>query len=263
MSVPGTWRDLPARFVSAVVMAAVGGATIGAGGAWFIALVVGITAVMVWELARMSAPERRREALALAALAAALLAVVLLRHSPLALGLLLVPGLAALVRPRRHPLVMAAYVTALMLSGYTLVALREGAGLATIMWLLAVVIASDLAGYFAGKGIGGPKFWPAISPKKTWSGTIAGWLGAAAVGLGFALVGQGPWALVAISPLVALAGQMGDITESWIKRRAGVKDSSALIPGHGGALDRFDALTGAALAVLVLGFVGLMPGIGG
>ncbi|MDP1670217.1 phosphatidate cytidylyltransferase [Phaeovulum sp.] len=263
MSAPGTWRDLPARFGSAVVMAVVGGAALGVGGVWFAALVVAVTAAMVWELARMSAPDRPQEALALATLAALVLAGVLARHSPFALALLLLPGLASLLRPRLHPLVAASYASALMLSGYAMVALREGAGLATILWLVAVVIASDLAGYFVGRSIGGPKFWPAISPKKTWSGTAAGWLGAAAVGAGFVLAGQGPWVLVAISPLVGFAGQLGDIMESWIKRRAGVKDSSALIPGHGGALDRFDALTGAVLAVLVLGLFGVMPGIGG
>ncbi len=263
MSAPGTWRDLPARFASALVMAAVGGGAIWVGGLWFSALVVAITAVMVWELARMSAPKRRRGALALAGLAGTSLALVLALHSPFALALLAVPGLVSFLRPRLHPQVVAAYALALMLSGYAMVALREGAGLATILWLLAVVIASDLAGYFAGKGLGGPKFWPAISPKKTWSGTIAGWLGAAAMGAGFALAGQGPWVLVVLSPLVAFAGQLGDIMESWIKRRAGVKDSSNLIPGHGGALDRFDALTGAVLAVLVLGLVQVLPQIGG
>jgi len=218
---------------------------------------------MLWELARMSAPRRKRGALALAWLAAAALTTVLVWHQPLALVLLALPGLASLARPRLHPYAVAGYMAALMLSGYGLVALREGAGLVLILWILAVVIASDLAGYFVGKAVGGPKFWPAISPKKTWSGTAGGWLAAAAVGAGFVLAGQAPWALVAVSPLVAFAGQMGDIVESWFKRRAGVKDSSRLIPGHGGALDRFDALTGAVLAVLVLGLAGLMPPVGG
>ena len=98
----------------------------------------------------------------------------------------------------------------------------------------------------------GPKFWPKVSPKKTWSGTVAGWVGAAAVGYGFHAAGQGPVALVWVSPLIAFAGQLGDIAESAIKRRAGVKDSSSLIPGHGGLLDRFDALAFAAVLTAVL-----------
>ncbi len=263
MNAPGVWRDLPARLISALVMAAVGGVLIWAGGRWFAVLVVVVSAVMLWELMRMSAPKRRRGALMLAWLGAGALALVLLLHSPFALVLLLLPGLASFVRPRLHPVAVAVYATLLMLSGYGIVALRETAGLTAIFWVLAVVIASDLAGYFVGKGVGGPKFWPAISPKKTWSGTAAGWVAAAVVGAAFVLAGQGTWALVAVSPLVALAGQMGDIGESWIKRRAGVKDSSHLIPGHGGALDRFDALTGAVLAVLALGLLRLMPVIGG
>jgi phosphatidate cytidylyltransferase len=126
-----------------------------------------------------------------------------------------------------------------------------------------IVIASDVLGYFAGRIIGGPRFWPAVSPKKTWSGTVAGWAGAALVGLWFvAMAGQGPW-LIAFSALTALAAQMGDIAESAIKRRAGVKDSSSLIPGHGGVLDRLDALIGAAVFVLAWGLAGLpVPAFG-
>jgi phosphatidate cytidylyltransferase len=100
--------------------------------------------------------------------------------------------------------------------------------------------------------LGGPKFWPAISPKKTWSGTVAGWLGAVAVGYGFWAAGFGAWHLLWASPFVAFAGQMGDIAESAIKRRTGVKDSSNLIPGHGGLLDRFDALAFAAITTAAL-----------
>jgi phosphatidate cytidylyltransferase len=116
-----------------------------------------------------------------------------------------------------------------------------------------------VAGYFAGRSLGGPKFWPAVSPKKTWSGTVAGWIGAAMVGLGFVLAGHGGWALVLLSPVVAFAGQMGDVVESWLKRRAGVKDSSHLIPGHGGLLDRFDALIGATVVVMLIGLVFPLP----
>jgi len=263
MSVAGHWGDLRARAGSGVVLAAVGFAAIWVGGAWFAVLVVAISGAMLWELARMGAPERSGEALAMGLLAAAALALVLALHRPSALQLLLLPAVAGVARPRARRVEFALYATCLMLAGYGLVALREGAGLATLAWLLAVVIVSDLAGYFAGRSLGGPKFWPAVSPKKTWSGTVAGWLGAAAVGLGLVLAGQAGWLLVAVSPLVGFAGQLGDIAESRIKRRAGVKDSSALIPGHGGVLDRFDALVGAVLMVLVLSLTGLLPQIGG
>lgn len=149
---------------------------------------------------------------------------------------------------------------AMLIAAQGLLALRLGpSGLAAVLWLILVVVASDTCGYFAGRCLGGPKFWPRLSPKKTWSGTIAGWLGAAAVGAVFWAAGKAGAGLILVSPLVAFAGQMGDITESWAKRRAGAKDASNLIPGHGGVMDRFDALIGATLAVMVLRFAQLLP----
>ena len=149
---------------------------------------------------------------------------------------------------------------ALLIAGQGLLALRfSPSGLVAVLWLILVVVASDTCGYFVGRILGGPKFWPRLSPKKTWSGTIAGWLGAALVGAVFWAAGVAGAGLILVSPLVAFAGQMGDITESWAKRRAGVKDASNLIPGHGGVLDRFDALIGATLAMMVLRFAHLLP----
>jgi phosphatidate cytidylyltransferase len=177
---------------------------------------------------------------------------------------LALPSLFLALTPRRDRRISAAYALAIMVAGFGLIDLRETGGTAAILWIVLVVVASDVLGYFAGRILGGPKFWPAISPKKTWSGTAAGWIGAALVGLGFWAAGQGTLALVLLSPLVALAGQMGDIAESWIKRRAGVKDSSHLIPGHGGVLDRFDALIGAVCLVMAISLIQpLAPLVGG
>ena len=117
---------------------------------------------------------------------------------------------------------------------------------------MLVVVVTDVAGYFAGRIIGGPKFWPAVSPKKTWAGTTAGWLAAAVVGVVFGIGSGVMGTLVLASVLLSFASQLGDIAESAIKRRVGVKDSSTLIPGHGGLLDRFDGMLGAALALLLL-----------
>ena len=173
--------------------------------------------------------------------------------------MLLVPALFFALTRRRDRRLSAAWAAAAMISGYGLIYLRNEAGTPAILWLVLVVIASDVMGYFAGRILGGPKFWPAISPKKTWSGTVAGWVGAALVGLGFVMAGYAGWGLVALSPLVAFGGQMGDIAESWVKRRAGVKDSSALIPGHGGVLDRFDAMTGAVVLLILLSLLANLP----
>jgi phosphatidate cytidylyltransferase len=189
----------------------------------------------------------------MALIAAAALIGALVFRSDLASALLLVPSLSLALTPRRDRRIAAAYAAAIMVAGYGLVELRDTIGTAGILWLVTVVVMSDVAGYFAGRLLGGPKFWPKVSPKKTWSGTVAGWIGAALVGLGFVLVGKGGVMLILLSPLVAFAGQLGDILESWMKRRAGIKDSSHLIPGHGGLLDRFDALIGATVLVMLLG----------
>ncbi|MFZ0100285.1 MAG: phosphatidate cytidylyltransferase [Gemmobacter sp.] len=150
------------------------------------------------------------------------------------------------------------YGLAILLAGAALIWLRgQPQGLTLTLWLLAVVIVSDIMGYFAGRLLGGPKFWPRISPKKTWSGTIAGWIGALVVGWAFS--GTLGSFLILFSPIVAFAGQMGDIAESAIKRRAGAKDSSQLIPGHGGVLDRFDAVIFAALIVAGAGVLLPLP----
>lgn len=260
----GRWGDLKTRILSAAVMVAVGAAEIWLGGTAFAALVIVLTGVMIWELAVMTGSPRRNMPLTLAFAAGAALMLALVLRSELAALFLTVPTLMLALTPRRDRRLAAAYALAIMLAGYGLVDLRESAGTPAILWLVAVVVASDVLGYFAGRLIGGPKFWPAVSPKKTWSGTVAGWTGAGLVGLGFWLSGYGDWPLVVLSPLVALAGQMGDIVESWVKRRAGVKDASNLIPGHGGVLDRFDALIGAVVAVMALElFVPVAPVIGG
>jgi phosphatidate cytidylyltransferase len=127
-------------------------------------------------------------------------------------------------------------------------------GLATLLWLLFLVWAVDSAAYTAGNLIGGPKLAPRISPSKTWAGLAGGALGAAVIGyLAARWAGQpNPWLLTGLSLLLALAEQAGDIFESAIKRRFGVKDSSGLIPGHGGILDRVDGLV--AVALIVAGF---------
>lgn len=119
--------------------------------------------------------------------------------------------------------------------------------------LLALVWATDIGAYFAGRGIGGPKIAPKISPSKTWAGLFGGMTAAAAVGAAWAIFvdldGKFWFSRVLVGTVVALVAQCGDFFESWMKRRAGVKDSGTLIPGHGGLFDRLDGL----LAVMFLG----------
>jgi phosphatidate cytidylyltransferase len=147
------------------------------------------------------------------------------------------------------------------LPGMALVWLRGDptSGLATVLWLLLLVWAVDTAAYAAGKSIGGPKLIPRISPSKTWAGLLGGACAAALIGyLAACWAGTNPWPLTLLSFFLALVEQAGDAFESAIKRRFGVKDSSGLIPGHGGILDRLDGLV--AVALVTAGFVLLTGG---
>ena len=130
-------------------------------------------------------------------------------------------------------------------------------GRQAIFWLFAVVWATDIGAYFAGRGIGGPKLAPRISPGKTWAGLLGGMVCAALVGAATALLLDLSRAapLIVISALLALVAQAGDLLESMVKRRFGVKDSGHLIPGHGGVLDRLDGLLTAAPAIAALTLV--------
>jgi phosphatidate cytidylyltransferase len=125
----------------------------------------------------------------------------------------------------------------------------EAYGAIALVYLFAVAWTTDTASYVAGTLVGGPKLAPRISPRKTWSGFIIGALVPALMGYAFALVlgGTGPFRLAAVSVVLALACQAGDLFESAVKRRFGAKDMSQLIPGHGGLLDRIDGLLAAAV----------------
>ena len=140
-------------------------------------------------------------------------------------------------------------------------------GWAALALLFAVVWTTDVLGYFIGRLIGGPKLCPAISPKKTWSGAVAGAIGAliAAAVLAREFGSYNAYAWGGIGLLLSIAAQLGDLLESWIKRRFGAKDASQLIPGHGGVMDRLDGFWAAALVACLLGIArgGLHnPGLG-
>src|SRR6201995_388900 len=114
---------------------------------------------------------------------------------------------------------------------------------AALMFVLLVVCATDIGGYFAGRGIGGPKLWPRVSPKKTWSGAIGSFVASLIIAAGFAAFGYGKvLPLLVLAAALSIAAQFGDLFESAVKRHFGVKDSSHIIPGHGGLMDSLDGL---------------------
>lgn len=122
-------------------------------------------------------------------------------------------------------------------------------GFENVLWVVLVVIGADVGGYFAGRTIGGPKLWRRVSPNKTWAGLVGGIVLAFLIGGVFSWATQGTYfqEVCAVSALAAMVSQAGDLGESALKRRFGVKDSGILIPGHGGVLDRLDGMMAATL----------------
>lgn len=248
---------LRTRILSALVMAPVALLAVWYGGWAFGVLAAVSGAVMVWEWDHMC--RGRFGATGKAAAVAAVLAALLAPVAPwLSLGVVWTSTLAAAVFSRSGWLAMGTLYIGLPV--IALVWLRETGGAWTLIWLLVVVWATDTGAYAAGRTIGGPKLAPRISPKKTWAGLIGGMTSAALVGglMGWWL-GQAHWPLLAVfAAVLALVAQIGDLFESSVKRRFNVKDSSTIIPGHGGVLDRVDGLIAAApvVALAVAAFGG-------
>jgi phosphatidate cytidylyltransferase len=130
--------------------------------------------------------------------------------------------------------------------------------------VLLVVWATDIGVYFAGRAIGGPKLWPRVSPKKTWAGAIGGFVASLLVAIGFSTSDLGKTLpLVILAAMLSVAAQLGDLFESAIKRRFGVKDSGHIIPGHGGVMDRLDGFVAAIVLAAIFGVLrGGADGVG-
>jgi phosphatidate cytidylyltransferase len=145
-----------------------------------------------------------------------------------------------------------------------LVRLDQAKGLSALILVLLVVWATDIGGYFAGRAIGGPKLWPRVSPKKTWAGAIGGFAASLGVAAGFAAFDLGKiLPMLLLGAVLSIASQLGDLFESAVKRRFGVKDSSRIIPGHGGLMDRLDGFVAAILLAAIFGFLrGGADGVG-
>ncbi|ERF85718.1 phosphatidate cytidylyltransferase [Bradyrhizobium viridifuturi] len=137
-------------------------------------------------------------------------------------------------------------------------------GFAALMFVLLVVWVTDIGGYFAGRGIGGPKLWVRVSPKKTWAGAAGGFVASLLVAACFAAFEIGTaGSLLALGAVLSVVSQFGDLFESAVKRRFGVKDSSHIIPGHGGLLDRLDGFVAAVIVAAIFGFLrGGADGVG-
>ena len=260
------WGDLRKRALSAMVLGPAALACIWLGAEAFTGMLAVGVALLAWEWVHMCGRRVRvlpGMAVPLAVFAAGALAVgdqVRLALVVLLAGFVITwwfaQHMAELTQSAGRLAIGVLYIG---LAGIALIELRHDteAGRANVLFLFLIVWASDIGAYMAGRLIGGPKLWPAISPNKTWSGAAGGLLSAVLVGLACAW-SFSPQArflpIVATAVLLGVASQIGDLLESAIKRQFNVKDSSKLIPGHGGLLDRLDGVLATAPVAALLSF---------
>jgi len=254
-------RDFRARLASAVVLIAIGLFGVYVGGFWTGVVAAIFAAVVHFEWAGVTDGQQLSNAVYTGAVVGATLAAGL----GLILPAVLIAIIAALISLfiRRDPWQPGGILYASAL-GISVVALRLAPenGAAALIFLFAVVWATDTGAYFAGRLIGGPKLWPAVSPGKTWAGAIGGAIAGVVVGLAVVAFLQD----VPVTPVLAIvalflsiAGQLGDLFESSVKRRFGTKDSSHIVPGHGGMMDRLDSLVFASAFAVLIGWTHAGP----
>jgi phosphatidate cytidylyltransferase len=251
--------QLALRVGSALVLAPLAIATAYLGG-WPFALFWGVAAVgVLWEWTSLVAPGDQRSVLLAGGAALALtIALAASGHVLAALIVLAMGALAAaaLAVAERRAWVAGGIPYAGALAIAPIVLRSDGEeGFLALIFLFAVVWMTDIGAYFVGRAVGGPKLMPQVSPKKTWAGTLGGLLAAVAVAIAVAkLASLTAWfAFAMLAVVLSLSAQAGDLFESFLKRRFGAKDSSHLIPGHGGLMDRLDGFVTASLAAVLIG----------
>jgi phosphatidate cytidylyltransferase len=260
-------RNLLTRVAAALVLAPAAVAIAWAGG-WLWAGLVTVSAVglyLEWLMIVGITEDKRALAAGVVALVAAGSSLALGRLE-IALGILVL-GMAGvtLLSPQKRGWAATGFCYAAAAEvASVLVRLDAIGGLVALILVLLIVWVTDIGGYFAGRGLGGPKLWPRVSPKKTWAGAIGGFIASLVIAAGFAGFGLGRIGpLLLLGAALSVASQLGDLFESAVKRRFGVKDSSRIIPGHGGLLDRLDGYVAAIVLAAVLGVLrGGVDGVG-
>lgn len=252
--------DLRGRIVSGLVLAVAALTLAYAGPKPFAVLVLAVALLMSWEWGRLVRGSELdichgvHAGTILAAVALAAVGYAALGAAALVVGAIIVFSL----RFGEHALLSAAGIVYTGLPAIALLWLREDEpwGFLAVLFVFAVVAATDTAAYIAGRLVGGPRLAPAISPNKTWSGLVAGVAAGAAAGAIMAYVAGAPVVLLTASGAVlAVLAQAGDLAESALKRRFGIKDVSNLVPGHGGFMDRMDGIVVVAVAAALLALV--------
>jgi phosphatidate cytidylyltransferase len=250
--------ELALRVCSALVLVPLALATAYLGD-WPFAVFWGVAAMgVLWEWTSLVAGTDRRFVLMTGAASLALALALVVSGLPLAAVIVLAIGTlaAASLAPAERRWIAGGipYAGAL---GLAPIVLRSDAedGFLAVIFLFAVVWTTDIAAYFIGRAAGGPKLVPQVSPNKTWSGAIGGTLAAVVVALALAKTAAlaGLFAIAMLAIVLSVSAQAGDMFESFLKRRFGAKDSSHLIPGHGGLMDRLDGFVTASVVAALIG----------
>jgi phosphatidate cytidylyltransferase len=252
-------NNLLMRVIVALVLAPLAVAIAYAGG-WLWAVLVTLASIGLYvEWLTIVGASRETRVVAAGVITLAISGLCLATGRIDAAFLALVIGLAgvALLSSQRRRWTAAGFLYAAAAEiASVLVRLDHAKGFAALFLILLVVWVTDIGGYFAGRGIGGPKLWPRVSPKKTWAGAIGGFAASLVVAAGFAALGLGKTGpILLLGAVLSIASQLGDLFESAVKRRFGVKDSSHIIPGHGGLLDRLDGFVAAIVLAAIFGFL--------
>lgn len=252
-------NNLMLRVVSALILAPLTIAVAFFGG-WSFVIFWGVAAIGVgYEWSRMIADHRDTTNIAAAAAVLACVTITAMFAGVVFAGALIIVGaliVAALAHSRQRGWAAAGVLySGVVLLAPTALRQDQGLGFVALIFLFAVVWATDVFGYFSGRLIGGPKLWRRVSPKKTWAGAIGGAVGAVLSGSAVAVATElaNPLAVAVLALLLSAVSQAGDLLESAVKRRFGVKDASHVIPGHGGIMDRLDGFLAAALVAAIIG----------
>lgn len=252
---PGWAGDLPRRALVGAILIAIAVLALVSGGLalWVLGSVMALLMMMEWaDLAKVAQPMKRLSMFALS-VPLAILSPLAAGPGFFALGLIAGAAFFITIVARSQQLGVGVAYAGIPVAALLFLRMQDN-GLVLAFWTLAIVWATDIGAYFAGRAIGGPRLWPAVSPSKTWAGLGGGMVAALLTGLSFHQWGGLPLGLALSSFVLAVVAQGGDLYESALKRKAGIKDSGTILPGHGGVMDRMDGVVPVApmVALLVL-----------
>ena len=260
--------NLQTRIVTAIVLGAVTLLLTWFGGTSFTLLAIVMGAAVFHEWTALTAPRQTTFSRAFGWAWFALTAAVLLWNGSAFVTIGTLVFGAAFLTPLTWNTCKGWPVAGLLYAGLPMISLSllrgdEPFGFTAIIFLFAVVWATDIAAYFNGRAIGGPKLAPRFSPNKTWSGAIGGAAAAIAAGVLVASLATPPGNFIVpvLALLLSVVAQVGDLAESWVKRVFGAKDSGKLLPGHGGVMDRVDGLVAAAALLYLIGAIFAEPDV--